>query len=267
MKKAIWTLVLLSTVYGCSKNDDPGTTPELPVDTYVVTRVTAGTDSLVLSYNEDGLVTKFSEWEGSYADSFEVKYNEKGLSEFKYFALTGIRTDRQFVYEGDHLAIVNYFNTDPGGNLVITDKDSLVYKDGKLAEYHEISGGMRNAVYKLTWLGDNVEKAEYFLVAGTTEIPMTVTTYDYSDKIGYPHVFRKNFLSRYESDNFSHLSAKALTREEQKEAGTGELYYTSEYTTAYDDNGNPKEVKMVTDDKQAGEVTTVTLKLEYAKLD
>jgi hypothetical protein len=266
MKKAIWTLVILSTVYGCSKNDDPATTPELPADTYIVTRVTAGTDSLVLSYNEDGLVTKFSDWTGGIADSFEVKYNEKGLSEFKYFALTGIRTDRQFVYEGDHLAIINYYNPDLDGQLVITDKDSLVYKDGKLAEYHEISGGMRNAVYKLTWLGDNVEKAEFFLVAGTTEIPMSVTTYDYSDKIGYQHVFRKDFLSRYEPDDFSLLSAKAVIKEEQKEAGTGDLYYTAEYTTAYDENGNPTEVKMVKDDKQAAEVTTVTLKLEYAVL-
>ena len=267
MKKAIWTLVILSTVYGCSKNDDPGATPEPPADTYVVTRMTAGTDSLVLSYNEDGLVTKFSDWEGSFADSFEVKYNDKGLSEFKYFALTGIRTDRQFVYEGDHLIAINYFNTDLDGQLVITDKDSLVYKDGKLAEYHEISGGMRNAVYKLTWLGDNVEKAEFFLVAGAMEIPMHATTYAYSEKTGYQHAFRKDFLSRYETDNFSLLSAKALTREEQKEAGTGELYYTSEYTTTYDDNGNPKEVKMVKDDKQAAEVTTVTLRLEYAKLN
>lgn len=263
MKKSLLGIAFLATLYGCSKKDNDNTTPELPPDRYLVTRITGENDSLVLTYGEDGLVTKFAEWEGPLADSFEVSYSDKGLSEFKYFALTGKRTDRRFVYDDKNLVAVNYYSTDNNGQLVITDKDSLVYKDGKLSEYHEISGGMRNVVYKLTWLGDNVDKAEYFLVYNGAEIPVDVTTYAYTDKTGYQHAFPADFMLRYEKHNFSHLSAKALSKEEKKAAGSGVLILTANYTTSYNDNGYPKEIRVETDDKQNSETETTTLKLEY----
>ncbi|MBO9155170.1 hypothetical protein ACFOTA_23370 [Chitinophaga sp. GCM10012297] len=266
MKKALLGLAFLATLYGCSKKNDDNTTPELHPDKYVVTRVTGENDSLVLVYNEAGLVSKFSQWEGAMADSFEVSYSDKGLSEFKYFALTGKRTDRRFVYDDKGLIAVNYYNMDNNGQLIITDKDSLVYKDGKLSEYHEISGGMRNVVYKLTWLGVNVDKVEYFLVNSGTEIPVSVTTYAYGDKAGYQHAFPADFMLRYEKHNFSHLSGKTLVKEEQKAAGSGVLIFTANYTTTYNDNGYPKEIKVDIDDKQNNETSTSVLKLEYALL-
>ncbi|RPD42391.1 hypothetical protein [Chitinophaga barathri] len=267
MKKALLGFALLTILYGCSKNNDDKTTPELPHDTYVVTRVKAENDSMVFKHNEDALITQFADWVGNTADSFEVSYNEKGLSEFKYFTLAGKRTDRKFVYSGNRLAAVEYYNLDNNGQLIVTDKDSLVYVNDKLAEYHEISGGVRGGVYKLTWNGNNVNKAEFFLVNGTTEIPTVVNTYTYNtEKTGYQHAFKADFLLRYEKHNFSHLSTNAVTKDEQKAAGSGVLLYVTNYTTAYNEQGYPAEVKIVKDDKENNQVISRTLRLEYAVL-
>ncbi len=79
------------------------------------------------------------------------------------------------------------------GEPVITDKDSLVYKNAKLAEYHETSGGVRGGVHKLTWQGDDVSKVEYFLVNGGTEIPVSVNTYTYTNKTRLPACIPRRF--------------------------------------------------------------------------
>ncbi|MGN7720906.1 hypothetical protein [Chitinophaga sp. 22620] len=271
MKKALLGIALLNLLCACSKKSDERTTPELPPEKIILTRILDGNDSLVLKYDGRGIVTRVADWTGNAADSFEVIYDTKGFSEFQFFAFGQKRTDRRFVYDGNWLVAVNYYNMGTNGEPVITDKDSLVYKNAKLAEYHEISGGVRGGVHKLTWQGDDVSKVEYFLVNGGTEIPVSVNTYTYTNKLGYQHAFRADFLLYHEVYNrehkFSHLSASALIKDEQKAAGSGVLIYTANYTPSYNEEGLlwglPKQVVIVKDDKQSNEITTSTLKLEY----
>lgn len=268
MKKALLGIALLNLLFACSKKDKVETVPELPPEKIVVARITEGNDSLVMKYDNEGRVIRFADWTGNTADSFEVAYlgGSRYISEFKFFAFSEKRIDRKFVYDGIVLTGVNYYNLGSNGEPVITDKDSLVYKDGRLAEYHEISGGVRSSVYKLTWQYNDVSKAEYFLVNGNTEIPVSVNTYAYNDMPGHQHMFKGDFLLRYEKHSFSHLSMHAVIKDEQKAAGSGVPIYSTVYTPSYDQQGLPKEVVIVKNDKQSNETTTTTLKLEYITL-
>lgn len=264
MKKALVGIALLNLLFACSQKDKIETVPELPPEKWVVSRITEGNDSLVFKYDRKSLVSRFADWSGNTADSFDVVYGEKGISEFKFFVFGQPRRDRTFTYTGNYLAAVNYYNVGNNGELILTDKDSLVYSAGKLAEYHVISGGVRGGVYKLAWQGDDVSKVEYFLVNGITEIPVSVNTYAYIDKIGYQHVFRGSFLQYYDTHNFSYLSARAVAKDEQKAAGTGVLMYTATYTASYNEKGVPEEVVIVKEDKQNDQTLTTTRKIEYA---
>lgn len=268
MKNIIPCLLLaLCLLAACSKKKD--VTPDEQQEKKVISRLMNDTDTVAFTYRADGTLQQFKQY-GQLPpfspDSTQVIYTGSHISAFKIWVMGDQqpRNDRSFQYNAaQQLARVSYYNMVSETELVITDYDSLVYEQGKLAALHVVNGTQRNEVYRLSWDKDNVSKVELFQLINGEEVPYKTTTLTYTDKTALGRSFPGQFLFLHTSArDFTTLSANAPLKAETVEQPGAVNAETITYEYAYNTDGLPE--KIMTRTGTAGAV--VTTSVEYISL-
>src|SRR5882672_5381803 len=170
--------VLILTLSACKKNDAPPAPP--PVEYWLVSSMMRETDTIRLTYNADRTVKQVNE--SAFNDSFKVIYENGRISKFIYLAENVKDLPFQsFKYNGNNLVRIDQYGWNMENKWVVLDYDSLVYKNGRLEEYHQVNGGVRSRCSKLTWEDSNITKEEGFDVDQDIDRPAYINTYAYSD--------------------------------------------------------------------------------------
>lgn len=201
----------------CSKKDNPDDTAPVQQE-WLLDHLVRNEDSVQLSYNTDGTIKKFARYSsnGGWDDSTQVEYAMGKISKFLLIDWEGgTRTDRAFVYSADQLVRIDYYNYVSGTEVEVTDHDSLVYENGKLAECHHINGTWRNSFSKFTWQNGDIVKEERFSMIGAEPVPDALIVYIYiNDESGLPQYVNSNFLFLFSQNDYTYLSThKLLTAE------------------------------------------------------
>ncbi len=270
MKNTISCLLLIAGLLSaCSKKKDagPGHTPEEKM----VSRLMHDADTLQVIYHPDGTVRQFKQYgqnQGFTPDSTQVLHENGNMIRFRIWAMGELRDDRSFQYNGERqLVKINYYNMVSPTELAVTDKDSIVYKQGKPAELHVINGTIRNEVYKLAWEKENVSEVAHFLVIGGEEVLYRSTKFTYNDKAALHRSFPTYllFLLSNTSRDFTALSAntplKAQTAEHPGPTPVEQVTY--EYT--YNDKGELEKIKTKTEALPGGQTDIVNTGIAYTQ--
>lgn len=252
----------------CSKKNDPDTPP---VEEKIISRIMAEKDTVRFVYNAERMVTQVHEYgmDGTnpYHDSLQVVYEGGKVGKFRIWFMEELRNDRTFEYSGAQLVRINYYNMVGPDELAITDHDSLVYKNGKLAEFHRIYGNVRSAVTKLTWDQDNVIKAEGYSVNQETETLEATVIYTYNDKPGLSANFADYFMFLHGDNDFSALSANGVLTEETK-LQPGDIVFTqSTYTYTFGATGWLEKAVVATQLPATGGTESNTINIDYTTIE
>lgn len=201
----------------CSKDKNTDDAPPVQQE-WLLDHLVRNEDSVQLSYNTDGTVKKFARYSsnGGWDDSTQVEYAMGKISKFLLIDWEGgTRTDRAFVYAADQLVRIDYYNYVSGTEVEVTDHDSLVYENGKLAECHHINGTWRNSFSTFTWQNGDIVKEEQFSMIGSEPVLDAVIVYTYiNDESGVSQYVNSNFLFLFSQNDYTYLSThKLLTAE------------------------------------------------------
>lgn len=259
----------IACLSACTKDDEKEEVPPVP-DEYQLTTLIRDIDSVQFTYNTDGTVKQFAQFSriGGFDDSTRVLYSNGKLSKFMLLEADGTatRTDIAFIYSGEQLIHIDYYNFGNDGTWQVTDHDSLVYKEGKLAECHRINGNFRNSFSKYTWENGNLVKDEQFSVINDQEVEDFYYSYTYSDKPNPYLKVKANFLFGFTRGNVTYLSQKEMVKWETTYTPSNVLagWVTNVYE--YDaTTGMLKKVSSAAEDLLAGGTETVTTQYTYIK--
>ncbi|GEP93843.1 hypothetical protein CCY01nite_01030 [Chitinophaga cymbidii] len=242
----------------CSKKDTPGDIT-VPEKEWLLDRIVNEEDSVQLFYNGDATVKQFARFGKAYGwnDSTRLEYANGKVARFLLYEVEGgTRLDRVFTYNGDQLVRIDYYNFVDATEIAVTDHDSLVYDNGKLAECHHINGDYRNSFSVYTWENGNIVKEEQFSVVAGPPVADLVITYTYNEKPGLSASIKGNFAFLFYQDDYTFLSANALEKAEARYASGEALAFrrTVEYT--YTTEGL-LSTAVVTDEDMEEDETTI----------
>lgn len=268
MKKTLFSVLAIACLFSaCSKDDKTDETP--PVETeWLLDHIIRDEDTVRLTYHTDGTVKQFARYSsnGGWNDSTRLEYTNGRITKFLLMEADGTtRIDRAFVYNGEQLARIDYYNFVSGTEVEVTDHDSIVYKDGKLAECHRINGTFRNSFSKYTWENGNIVKEELFSVINDQPVPDAITTYTYSDKPGLSISVKSNFIFFFSQGDYTYLSLKALVKAETRHLPADVLAVrrTIEYT--YNADGLLSKTVVTGEDLAENETTQLNTLYAFIK--
>ncbi|MRG47057.1 hypothetical protein GFS24_18180 [Chitinophaga sp. SYP-B3965] len=253
--------VLTITLSACKKKDAP---PAPPIDYWLVSSMIKGTDTTHFFYNSNRTIKQVNEANN---DSFKVVYENGRIKQFVYLMeyVKGLPF-RSFTYSGENIVRINQYGWNLQDQWVILDYDSLVYKNGRLAEYHEISGGIRSRVNKFTWEEKNIIKEEGFDVDQGTDIPAYVNTYTYAAEEGVQHRISGQFLFLYLFRDFTLLSDKMLAKAERARV-PGEILFSRTVKDFVLEGKNVVKTTETTEDLDNNQSLTFNTVFEYTKFN
>lgn len=232
----------------------------------MVSRTISDGDTTNFVYNPDKTVRQINEhnvYNGAlHIDSTDAEYTGGKVARLKVFLGGETRVDRSFDYNGELMARINYYGFG-GSGWGITDHDSLVYQQGKLSEVHKFFGPVRSEVYKVTWDGSNIVKAEKYEVNQDQEQLREVHSYVYDAKPGFQQTIKGNILFCYGREAFFFLSTGTLLKEEWVKKPTNTTIYRSSVEYTYDAKG--LMIKSLTTDEDVANNTkdSFTTTFEY----
>lgn len=260
MKRYLFALMAAASLFSaCSKKDTPGDIT-IPEKAWLLDRIVNEEDSVQLFYNADATVKQFARFSqtGGWNDSTRLEYANGKVSKFLLYEVEGgTRPDRFFTYNGDQLVRIDYYNFVDATEIEVTDHDSLVYNNGKLAECHHINGDFRNSFSVYTWENGNIVKEEQFSVVTGPPVADLVITYTYNEKPGLSASIKGNFAFLLYQDDYTFLSANALEKAEAvyPSGGAPAFRITVEYT--YTTEGLLSTAVVTDEDMETDETTIV----------
>jgi len=261
MLKTIGCLTVLTiTLSACRKNNAP---PSPPVDYWLVSSIIRGTDTTRLTYHPNRTVKQVNEAN----DSFSVVYENGRIKQFVYL-MENVKNlpFKSFSYNGDHLVRISQYGWNLQNEWVILDYDSLVYKNGNLAEYHQVNGGVRSRVNKFTWEGKNIMKDEGFDVDQEADMPAYVNTYTYAEEPGVQQRINGQFLFLYLFRDFTLLSDKMLAKAERARVPGNTLFSRTMKEFVLEDKNVVKTME-TTEDIDNNQTSTFNIVFEYTKFN
>lgn len=260
LKTLGYLTALILTLSACKKNDAP---PAPKVDYWLVSSMMRETDTIRLTYNTDRTVKQVTES----SDSFKVVYENGRIKQFVFLSENVKNLPYQsFTYKGQDLVRINQYGWNMNDQWVILDYDSLVYKNSRLAEYHQISGGIRSRVNKFTWEGGNITKEEGFDVNLEAEIPAYTNIYTYSNESGVQHRINGQFLFLYLLRDFTLLSDKMMLKAERSR-DPGAVLFSRTVKNIVLDGLNVVKTVDVTEDFDNNQSLTFNTVFEYTKFN
>jgi hypothetical protein len=271
MKKLIPCLLgCVCLLAACSKKDQPAP-EEKPAAGLVVSRLFSKTDTTDFMYDAEGMLKKFRHRSlllPMGPDSTQVVLTGGRVTALNIWAMgeLEVRSDRSFQYNTDgSLARISYYNMVSETELAITDYDSLVYKQGKLAEYYIVNGGQRNELYRLTWEKDNVARVDYAVFINGEEVPYHRTNITYNDKPALGRSFPGWFLFfTAPARDFANLGANEPVKAEMFSLPGEEAMERSTYEYTYNEKGHAEKIaKRVVTLPDGTEQETVPVQIEY----
>lgn len=253
-------MVLIITLSACKKKDAP---PAPPIDHWLISSIMQETDTIHFSYHSNRTVKQINEAN----DSFKVVYENGRIGQFVYLMeyVKGLPF-KSFIYSGENIVRINQYGWNLQNEWVILDYDSLVYKNGRLAEYHEISGGIWSRVNKFTWEEKNITKEEGFDVDQGTDIPAYVNTYTYAAEEGVQHRINGQLLFLYLFRDFTLLSDKMLAKAERARM-PGEVLFSRTVKDFVLEGKNVVKTIETTEDLDNNQSLTVNTIFEYKKFN
>lgn len=253
-------MVLIIALSACKKKDAPLTPP---IDHWLVSSMIKGTDTIRLSYHSNRTLKQVN----AVNDSFKVVYENGRIRQFVYLMeyVKGLPF-RSFIYSGENIVRINQYGWNLQDEWVILDYDSLVYKNGRLAEYHEISGGVRSRVNKFTWEEKNITKEEGFDVNQGADVPAYVNTYTYSAEEGVQHRINGQFLFLYLFRDFTLLSDKMLATAERARV-PGDVLFSRTVKDFVLEGKNVVKTTEITEDLDNNQSMTFNTVFEYTKFN
>jgi hypothetical protein len=261
MLKTIGCLTVMAlTLSACRKKDTP---PAPPVDHWLISSIIRGTDTTRLTYHSNRTVKQVNEAN----DSCRIVYENGRIKQFVY--LMEYVKDlpfKSFSYNGDNIVRISQYGWNLQDEWVILDYDSLVYKSGRLAEYHQISGGVRSRVNKFTWEGKNIIKEEGFDVNQDVDIPVYMNTYTYAEEAGVQHRINGQFLFLYLFRDFTLLSDKMLSKAERARVPGDVLFSRTVKEFVLEDKNIIKTMETI-EDLDNNQTSTFNTVFEYTKFN
>lgn len=260
-RNLVYLTVLILTLSACKKKDAPPTPP--PVDYWLVSTMMRETDTLRFYYNANRTIKQVT---GS-ADSFKVVYENNRIIQFTWLAENVKNLPFQsFKYSGDNLVRISQYGWNLQDQWVVLDYDSLVYKNGRLTECHQISGGVRSRVNKFTWVDKNITKEEGFDVDQETERPVYSNTYTYSEEPGVQHRMNGQFMFLFLPRDFTLLSDRMMAKAERKRS-PGDVLFSRTVKDMVFDGKNVVKTMDTTEDLDHNLSLTFNTVFEYTKFN